>query len=116
VPGANPGGFTLDWLDDNNDNQVGPGDSFRQTFADCWFGDSTGGTLLNGGIDYVGYTEVIQNQLLTRIGFENAAPGSGKIGGVAFDSLVLTETIESNNIITTEPPLTMTGRYLIVFF
>ncbi|MDH3221511.1 MAG: hypothetical protein OEO19_18420 [Gammaproteobacteria bacterium] len=115
-PAVNPGGFTFDWLDDSGDNRVGPGDSFRQTFADCWFGDSIDGTLLNGGIDYVGYTQVIQNELLTRLGFEIAAPGSGKIGGVSFDSLVLTETIKANDIITTEPPLTLTGRYLIVFF
>lgn len=112
----NPGDFTLDWLDDTADSQVGPGDSFRQTFNDCWAGDSGDGELLNGSIDYIGYTQVIQNQLITRIGFENAAPGSGKIGGVAFNSLVLTETSENNNVITTDTPMTFTGKYLIAFF
>lgn len=113
---VNPGNFTFGWLDDTGNGRTGPGDSFSQTFNDCWFGDLTDGTLLNGSIDYVGYTQDIdQNGLLTRIGFETAAPGSGKIGGVAFNSLVLTETIEDNNTIATEPPITLTGRYLIVF-
>jgi len=119
---ANPGGFLFSWFDDAANGQVGPGDSFRQTFQECWFGDSTDGTLIEGVIDYVGYTEVInQLGLLTRIGFESAAPGSGKIGGVAFgdengnNPLVITETTEDGGNITTEPPITLTGRYLIVF-
>ena len=117
---ANPGDFTFFWSDDNSSSQVGPADSFRQTFNDCWFGDSTGGTLLQGVIDYVGYTEVIdQNGLLTRIGFESAAQGSGKIGGVALgdgiDPLVITETIQDGDTITPEPPISLTGRYIVVF-
>ena len=119
----NPGDFLFSWFDDSGNGQVGPGDSFRQDFNDCWFGDSTDGTLLEGIIDYVGYTEVIdQNGLLTRIGFESAATGSGKIGGVAFgdelgnNPLVITETTEDiGGNITTEDPLILTGRYLIVF-
>jgi len=122
-PGANPGGFLFSWFDDSANGRVGTDDSFRQDFDDCWFGDSTDGTLLEGIIDYVGYTQVIdQNGLLTRIGFESAAPGSGKIGGVAFgdefgnNPLVITETSEDiNGDITTEAPITLTGRYLIVF-
>ncbi len=113
---ANPGGFLFTWFDDLADGQVGAGDSFRQDFDDCWLGDSTGGTLLQGSIDYVGYTEVIdQNGLLTRIGFESAVPGSGKIGGVALDSLAITITEQVGNDIVTEPPITLTGRYAIVF-
>jgi len=116
-PALNPGFFTFGWSDDSLNGQVGSGDSFSQTFNECWFGDpNDDGTLLDGSIDYVGYTQVIdQNGLLTRIGFETAAQGSGKIGGVAFNSLVLTETTENNDIITTEDPITLTGRYLIVF-
>jgi hypothetical protein len=117
---ANPGNFTFFWSDDTGPGQVGPGDSFSQTFLECWFGDSTDGTLIEGVIDHVGYTEVIdQNGLLTRIGFETAAPGSGKIGGVALgdgiNPLVITETTEDGGIITPEPSISLTGRYLIVF-
>ena len=114
---ANPGGFTFFWVDDTGNGRVGPGDSFSQTFNECWFGDpNDDGTLLDGSIDYVGFTQVIdQNGLLTRIGFETAAQGSGKIGGVAFDSLVITETTKLGDDITTEDPITLTGRYLIVF-
>jgi len=116
-PPLKPGFFTFSWSDDSGNGQVGPGDSFSQAFNECWFGDpNDDGILLDGSIDYVGYTQVIdQNGLLTRIGFETAAQGSGKIGGVALNSLVLTETTENNNIITTEDPITLTGRYLIVF-
>lgn len=121
-PGSNPGGFFFRWFDDSANGWVGPDDSFRQDFDDCWIGD-TDGTLLEGIIDYVGYTQVIdQNGLLTRIGFETAAPGSGKIGGVAFgdefgnDPLTIIETSEDiNGDITTEDPITLTGRYLIIF-
>lgn len=120
---TNPGGFLFSWVDDSANGRVGSDDSFRQDFDDCWLGDSTDGTLLEGIIDYIGYTQVIdQNGLLTRIGFETAAPGSGKIGGVAFgdengmNPLVITETSEDiNGDITTEDPITLTGRYLIVF-
>lgn len=122
-PGANPGGFLFSWFDDSANGRVGTDDSFRQDFDDCWLGDSTDGALLEGIIDYVGYTQVIdQNGLLTRIGFETAASGSGKIGGVTFgdefgnNPLVITETSEAmNGDITTENPIILTGRYLIVF-
>lgn len=114
-PGANPGGFTFDWLDDSGDSQIGSGDSFRQTFTECWIGDATEGAVFNGGIDYVGYTQVIQDQLLTRIGFEQAAQGSGKTGGVALDSLEIVETNQSGGDITPVPGITLNGRYLIVF-
>ncbi|MBT8147667.1 MAG: hypothetical protein KJN90_12490, partial [Gammaproteobacteria bacterium] len=68
-PALNPGFLTFGWLDDSGNGRVGPGDSFSQTFNECWFGDpNDDGTLLDGSIDYVGYTQVIdQNGLLTRI-------------------------------------------------
>jgi len=116
-PTLNPGYLELFWSDDAGPGQVGSGDSFSQTFNDCWFGDSTDGTLLDGSIDYVGYIEEIDfKYLLTRIGFVKAPPGSVEIGGVAFDSLVITETTQLGNDITADSPITLTGRYLIVFF
>lgn len=100
------GDFTFFWDDIVGDNQPGSGDSFRQTFNQCWFGDGTEGTQFEGVIDYVGYTQVIDfKNLLTRIGFESVTFGDG------VDPLVITETINSNP----EPAISLTGSYLIVF-
>jgi len=111
-PTLKPGYFTFFWDDVAGPGQVGSGDSFSQMFDDCWFGDLTDGTLLDGSIDYVGYIQEIDfNYLLTRIGFVSV-----EIGGVDFDSLVITETTQLGNDITADSPITLTGRYLIVFF
>lgn len=100
------GSFTFFWDDVSNNNQPGPGDSFVQTFTDCWFGEFTEGVLLDGGIDYVGYIQVIDfKNLLTDIGFESVTLGDG------IDPLDLTET--DNNV--AEPTISLTGSFRIVF-
>ena len=68
----------------------------------------------------MGYTQDIDPLgLLTRIGFETAAAGSGKIGGVGLgdgvNPLVITETIETGGTINPEPAISLTGKYYIVF-
>lgn len=123
-PPVNPGSLFLDWSDDFANGEPGPGDSFRLEFNHCWIdeeGDNID-TLLNGIIDLVGYTEMVENDIITRIGFEAPAVGSGKTGGVAYgygdnfeNPLVITETIEENGDITTHTPITLSGRYYIVF-
>jgi hypothetical protein len=119
----NPGGFLLEWMDDQDNGSPGPGDSFRLDFQNCWYDDQGDNidTLLNGIIDFVGYTEVVQNNVITRIGFEAPAVSSGKIGGVAYgdeygnNPLVISETIEEDGEITVDSTVTLSGRYLIVF-
>lgn len=123
-PPINPGGFFVDWLDDVANGIPGPGDSFRLEFNHCWLdeeGDNID-TYLRGSIDFVGYTEVVnQDNVITRIGFETAAEGSGKIGGVAYGDesfgqpLTISETIESGGVISIDNETSLTGRYLIVF-
>ncbi len=118
----NPGVTTLTWIDDSGDGELGPGDSFRQEFDSCWLNEADDNIddLLDGIIEYVSYTEVVDQGVTIRLGFEGTT--NGRIGGVGYgdelgnDPLVLTETIEQDGTITTDAPTTLSGRYVIVFF
>ncbi len=124
-PPVNPGGFFITWYDDLANGVPGPADSFRLEYNHCWLDDEGDNidTYFRGVIDFVGYTEVVDNDIITRIGFETAAEGSGKIGGAAYgwgddfenQPLVISETVESDGVISIDNELTLTGRYLIVF-
>jgi len=118
----NPGDTLFSWVDDNVNGEVGPGDSFRQEFESCWYDDPDDDIdeLIDGVIEFVSYTEVVSNDLITRIGFEGAT--NARTGGVRYgdelgnDPLVITETIEQDGTITPDEPITLTGQYVIVFF
>lgn len=118
----NPGDFLFGWVDDNGDGEIGPGDSFRQEFESCWYDDPEDDIdeLIDGVIEYVSYTEVVAGNLITRIGFEGTT--NSRTGGIGYgdelgnDPLVLIETIEQGGTITPDDPITLSGRYVIVFF
>jgi hypothetical protein len=72
--------------------------------------------LVNGGIDLVGYNEVIDaNNRLIRIGFETV----GQVpGGVIYNNLTIAETEQSppgTFIIDPWDTITVTGGFSIVF-
>lgn len=121
----NPGTRTLTWFDDNPDGSVGPGDSFRQEFNQCWL-DEPGDDideLFNGIVDFVSYTELVDasREVVTRIGFEGETQNM-KIGGVGYGDelgnapLVITETLDSGGTISVDSEITLSGKYVIVFY
>ena len=121
----NPGTTTLSWFDDNPDGSVGPGDSFRQEFNECWLDEPNDDIdeLLNGIMDFVSYTEVIDpsREVLTRIGFEGETQNM-KIGGVGYGDelgnapVVITETLDSGGTISVDSEIRLSGKYVIVFY
>jgi hypothetical protein len=125
APPVNPGSILLTWYDDLADGEIGPSDSFQLEFNHCWKDaeDDDIDSLSNGIINFVGYVEEVENGIITRIGFETPAVGSGKIAGVAYGDgdnleilpLVISETIEVDGQILVDNTLTLSGRYLIVF-
>jgi hypothetical protein len=76
---------TLTWL---GSGSLQPGQDFRWEFTDCRIDDPSTDRdeLLNGGIDLLGYSRVVSNNVLTRIGFEPTQTGDG---GVVFDDFVI---------------------------
>ena len=121
-PGVPPGGVAqgmsvLTWL---GSGSIQPGDSFRWDFTDCWFDDLTSARdeYLNGGIDLIGYTEVIDNDTITRIGFE---PFQASPGGVIFDNFEVQGLVEINppsgdySFDAGDPPI-LNGGFALVFF
>ena len=107
----------LKWVDNGN-GSVGPSDSFVWTFADCWIYNSRDNIddLINGVINLTGYTEVLKDGKITRIGFE---PYLETQGGVIYNDLVLTETEEDppgNFTIDESSELTVNGGMQVVFF
>ncbi len=111
------GNHELKWVDNGNGN-LGPADSFVWTFSDCW-DDSSGDDideLINGVINLTGYTEVVDDDRIVRIGFE---PSLEAPGGVIYDGLVLTETKEDppgTFTIDYDSEITIDGALQIVFF
>jgi len=95
-PGAPPAGVLnqgmceLTWL---GSGDIKPGDSFHWNFTDCWVTDGPdSGQLANGAIDFSGYTRVVDsNNRLVRLGFE---PFDQQPGGVVYEGLTITETVE----------------------
>ena len=121
----NPGTTTLTWFDDNPNGSVGPGDSFRQEFNECWLDESGDNIdeLVNGIVDFTSYTEFVDpnREVITRIGFEGATLNM-KTGGVGYGDelgnspLVITETLDSGGKITVDSEITLSGKYVIVFY
>lgn len=114
---SNPGWFTFRWLDDSQDGTMGPGDSFRQEFTECWTsGPAAGvGTLVDGTVEFVGYTEVVERGMITRIGFEGETL-AGRVGGLAYDAFTIVETAEAGGVVAADDPVVLDGRFVLAFF
>lgn len=71
--------------------------------------------LLDGGIDLLGYTEVINDDdQITRIGFE---PLGSDPGGVISDDLLVRETAEDlPGTLSIDSEVTLSGGFAVVFF
>ena len=119
-PGIPPASVTqgmsvLTWL---GSGDLKPGDSFRWQFSGCWLHDtfSDRDEYLDGGIDLLGYTEVIDNNTITRIGFEPFQSGDG---GVVFDNFVIQGLIQfqpGDYAFDISSPVTLNGGFVLVFF
>jgi hypothetical protein len=116
------GSFSVTWIDDSGNFDLGPGDSFVWYFSDCWENDEFDDidNLINGGVNLVGYTEVSEirdsTNVITRIGFE---PYIDSPGGVEFLDLTIAETQEDppgTFVVDENSVITINGGFSIVFF
>lgn len=112
---ADQGIYSFSWVDDNQDNVVGSGDSFRLNFTDCWFGDIDDIDIFNGSIDLNAYTAVTNSEdVVTRFGFEGAT--AGKTGGVFYNSFVMTEAlVNTGSIFFADSTISLSGGFTIVY-
>ncbi|MEJ2521583.1 MAG: hypothetical protein P8080_01660 [Gammaproteobacteria bacterium] len=114
--------MTLTWLDDSNDGNVGPGDSFDTDLTYCLMiveplDDDQ--IALNGNYSLNSYTEVVENDVVVRIGYEGESP-AGRPGGVVFDDLQQFEVYDADgtggsNVATVHLGATINGRMTLVF-
>ena len=113
VPSLGARVFT--WNDDMSNGELGPGDSFSWEFIKCWNDDESDDFdfLYHNRLNLVNYVEVVNENVVTRIGFE---PTQGP-GGVDFCNLVLTETETTfeNIILGVNDAFILNGGFSIVF-
>jgi hypothetical protein len=111
-----PGLIKVNWYDADNSISIGPGDTVYLGFIECWDNDETDtiDTFFDGTVNMVNYTEVENAGVVTRIGFEPSASGTG---GIQYDYLDITETetTGSNVVFVTSETLTLSGGFSMVF-
>ena len=109
----NQGMATLTWL---GSGEIANADRFSWEFVSCWLnppGDR--GALLNGRANLDGYSITAGNNVITRIGYESF---DSIKGGVFFDNLVFSGTVESSPMtidLAEEKTYTMSGGLRIIF-
>ncbi|MBW2638474.1 MAG: hypothetical protein JRC86_13385 [Deltaproteobacteria bacterium] len=98
------------WFDVEDDDSVGPGDSFEWTFVDCWNDD-----LFNGEIALRGYTNDEEGGITTLIGYKPSSLEAP--GGVEFIDFEISEIrYEVEGPYTIGTVYTLNGGFTIVFF
>lgn len=113
------GSMIFTWYDDAASGSVNPGDSFSMGFEYCWldmtvFGGDYG-FLYNGLIGMNSWTEVVDNDILTRIGFEGTSP-AGRAGGLVFEDFEMWETWVDMGVTVAHRDAIVNGRLEVVFF
>ena len=113
------GYLTFTWYDDAASGSVNPGDSFSMGFEYCWmdmtdFGEDYS-PLFNGLIGMNSWTEVVDNDILTRIGFEGTSP-AGRAGGLVFEDFEMWETWVDMGVTVAHRDAVVNGRLEVVFF
>jgi hypothetical protein len=113
------GSLIFTWYDDAASGSVNPGDSFSMGFEYCWmdmtvFGDDYS-ALYNGLIGMNSWTEVVDNDILTRIGFEGTSP-AGRAGGLVFENFEMWETWVDMGVTVAHRDAVVNGRLEVVFF
>jgi hypothetical protein len=113
------GSMIFTWYDDAASGSVNPGDSFSMGFEYCWmdmtvFGDDYS-ALYNGLIGMNSWTEVVDNDILTRIGFEGTSP-AGRAGGLVFEDFEMWETWVDMGVTVAHRDAVVNGRLEVVFF
>ena len=112
---------TLTWIDSDNNDLLGAGDSFRWNFVQCWDNAEEGiiDDLMNGQVDLVGFIKDTEQRdsvdVMTQFGF---GPEQVSTGGVIFTDLVHTEIEEeTEGAFSSEPrrSFTINGGYTILF-
>lgn len=98
------------WFDVEDDDVVGPGDSFSWDFEYCWWYNQA---LFDGDIDLRGYTNVEDGGVTKRIGYEPSLDGPG---GVYFDNFTIYQITYGGDRYETYNPMTLNGGFTIVFF
>jgi hypothetical protein len=109
---TNPGTSMVSWTDVDNDQGISSGDRVFVDFVDCWDDDPTDtiDTLLNGGIKFENYIEVLSGDVITRVGFDFVGGDHG------FDFLRITETDTQPDVVVIEPDtISLTGGFSMVF-
>ena len=112
-PLPDQGQRSFSWTDTSGDGGVGPGDDFAMQFSDCWQNDFTDNidSVTDGLVQFLGFTEVVANNTITRVGFEGAD------AGVTYTDLALseTETVVGNQTPLLRPIGTLNGSFTLVF-
>jgi len=90
------GSETFTWYDDAASGDVNSGDSFSLGFDYCLaYSETEDSEMFNGRVDMNSWTEVVTNNVLTRIGFEETSP-AGKPGGLVFEDFELWEVWDAD--------------------
>ena len=113
------GSLIFTWYDDAASGSVNPGDSFSLGFEYCWmdmtvFGEDYS-SLFNGLIGMNSWTEVVDNDILTRTGFEGTSP-AGRAGGLVFEDFEMWETWVDMGVTVAHRDAVVNGRLEVVFF
>ncbi len=112
---ADPGTFTATWHDGpNDDGDVGPGDDFELDCLEAWLDDtdSEDDLIFDGQVDFIGFTEVVEDGETIRIGFE---PYLASPGGVYLDNFTEYYTDTENSAVSIDTTFTLNGAFSIVF-
>jgi len=109
------GDFTATLIDigDSNIGSVGPGDGFDILCEQVWINDQTSeDDFILDGSNVLGYTDVVNNNVTTRIGFEpyDAAPG-----GVFLNDFTEYFTMTDGNQVLIDTTFNIKGAFSIVF-
>lgn len=112
------GWLTFTWYDDAASGSVNPGDSFSLGFEYCWmdmtiFGEDYS-SLYNGLIGMNSWTEVVDNDILVRTGFEGMSP-AGRAGGLVFEDFEIWETWVDMGVTVAHQDAVVNGRLEVVF-
>jgi hypothetical protein len=120
--GAPPAGVlaqgetTITWL--GSGAEIMPGDNFDWVFTDCWDDESLDNSddLIHGAINLDNYAETVDTvtNTLFEIGFGGLTTNSP--GGVIFDNLKVSETVENMGVFTidTNDDLTINGGFTLI--
>jgi len=111
---ADQGTFTATWHDISGNGDVGPGDDFELDCLEAWLDDtdSEDDLIFDGQVDFIGFTEVVEDGETTRIGFE---PYLASPGGVYLDNFTEYYTDTENNAVSIDTTFTLNGAFSIVF-